>query len=95
MTVRRELDDFLAFAEAAIGQRAILYVGDDFEREYRVREVLERPLWHRRVFWRADVEGWWIWQFTGWGRVDGIPDRADLNVMRERQYVPAATSSVT
>ncbi|HEX2039684.1 MAG TPA: GH25 family lysozyme [Acidimicrobiales bacterium] len=80
--VRAELDAFLDVVEEATGKQAVLYVGDDFERTYPVRKALDRPLWHRRILWRADVEGWWIWQFTGWGRVDGISGRADVNVMR-------------
>ncbi len=83
-TVHRELDDFLAAVESTTGQRSVLYVGDDFENAYPLRGALARPLWHRRIFWRADVDGWWIWQFTGWGRVDGIRGGVDVNVMRER-----------
>ena len=80
--VRRELDEFLAAVESTSGQRVVLYVGDDFESVYPVRKALDRPLWHRRIFWRGDVDDWWIRQFTGWGRVDGIRARVDVNVMR-------------
>lgn len=82
-SVRRHLDDFLAVVEPAMSQRAVLYIGDDFEHEYPFRAALDRPLWHRRIFWRADVEGWSIWQFTGWGHVDGIGGHVDVNAMRE------------
>lgn len=82
--VRRELEAFLEPVEEATGQRTVLYVGDDFESVYPVRQALDRPLWHRRILWRADVDGWWIWQFTGWAQVDGISGPADLNVMRRR-----------
>jgi lysozyme len=43
--VRRELDAFLSVVEAAFGRRAVLYVGDDFERQYPIRQALDRPLW--------------------------------------------------
>lgn len=82
-TVGRELEEFLAVVESATGQPTVLYVGDDFEGEYPVRRRLDRPLWHRRILWRADVDGWLIWQFTGRGRVDGIPGGVDVNVMRD------------
>ena len=60
----------------------VLYVGDDFEAAYDVRERLDRPLWHRRVLRRPDGDDWWIWQVHGHASVDGIDGDADLNVMR-------------
>jgi len=81
-SVRHELDAFLDQVERETGQRAVLYVGDDFEGRYPVRDELDRPLWHRRVMIRPDVEGWWIWQVQGHASVDGIQGDVDLNVMR-------------
>jgi lysozyme len=81
-SVRHELDTFLDRVESATGQRAVLYVGDDFEGRYPVRDELDRPLWHRRLMVRPDVDGWWIWQVQGRASVDGIQGDVDLNVMR-------------
>src|SRR5918996_984500 len=57
-------------------------VGEDFEGLYRIRDELDRPIWHRRVLIRPDVAGWWIWQVHGYASVDGIDRDADLDVMR-------------
>lgn len=82
--VRRELADFLEIVEGAVGQQTILYVGDDFERRYPVRETLDRLLWHRRVLRRPNVDGWIIWQVMGHAQVAGVDGDVDLNVMRSR-----------
>ncbi len=80
--VERELGAFLDAVESATEQTVVLYVGDDFEGEYHLRDELDRPIWHRRVLIRPDVDGWWIWQVQGHASIDGIDGGADLNVMR-------------
>jgi lysozyme len=80
--IERELVAFLAQVETGTGQTVVLYVGDDFESRYHVRDELDRPIWHRRVLIRPDVEGWWIWQVHGYASVAGIDGGADLNIMR-------------
>jgi lysozyme len=40
-----ELEAYLAVVEAARGQRVVLYVGDDVEDRYAIRDELDRPLW--------------------------------------------------
>jgi lysozyme len=80
--VERELGAFLEQVESATGQTVVLYVGDDFEGRYHLRDEMDRPIWHRRVLIRPDVDGWWIWQVHGYASVDGIDGDADLNVMR-------------
>jgi lysozyme len=80
--IERELGAFLTQVEDGTGQTVVLYIGDDFEGRYHIRDELTRPIWHRRVLIRPDVEGWWIWQVHGYASVDGIDGDADLNVMR-------------
>jgi lysozyme len=80
--VQRELASFLDLVEAAKGTQVLLYVGDDFEAQYPVREQLERPLWHFRFLRRPDVEDWVVWQVMGFAHVSGIAGRVDLDVMR-------------
>jgi lysozyme len=80
----KELDAFITVVEEAWGRPLVLYVGDDFEAAYPVRARLDRYLWHRRNLRRPDVDGWSIWQVQGWAKVDGIPGRVDLNVMRDQ-----------
>jgi len=80
--LERELGAFLDQVESATGQSMVLYIGDDFEGRYHIRDELERPVWHRRVLVRPDVDGWWIWQVHGHASVDGIDGGTDLDVMR-------------
>lgn len=80
--VERELGAFLDAIESATGRTVVLYIGDDFEGEYHLRDELDRPIWHRRVLIRPNVDGWWIWQVHGYAAIDGIDGGADLNVMR-------------
>lgn len=89
--VERELGTFLDMVEAASGETVVLYIGDDFESHYGMREQLERPIWHRRVLIRPDVEDWWIWQIHGYASVDGIDGGVDLNIMREPPARPGDT----
>ena len=77
-----EMAVFLSAVEAAWGRPLLLYVGDEFERRYPVRERLDRNLWHRRFLRRPDVARWTIWQLHGYAHVAGIHGGVDLNVMR-------------
>lgn len=79
--VEREVRVFIDTVEAELAAPVVLYIGDDFEGHYHLREDLDRPVWHRRILLRPDVD-WWIWQVSGWARIDGISGGADLNVMR-------------
>ncbi len=88
-TVDREVRAFLERVEDATGEPVVLYVGDDFEARYGLRDSLDRPVWHRRILLRPDVDGWWIWQIHGYGRIDGIEGAVDVNVMRP---LPAAAT---
>ena len=58
--VAREVEAFLELVETATGESVVLYVGDDFEDRYHLRDDLrgdgDRPVWHRRVYLRPDVE---------------------------------------
>lgn len=80
--VQRELTRFLELVEGATGHEVILYVGDEFERRYPVRESLGRPLWHPRFLRRPNVRGWVLWQVTGFAHVAGIDGDVDLDIMR-------------
>jgi lysozyme len=79
--VARELRDFLSLVEGSTGPLVVLYVGDEFEDAYPVRDTLPNPLWIRRLFRRPNVD-WLVWQVEGYARVDGIDGRVDLDVMK-------------
>jgi lysozyme len=80
--VDAELLEFLGTVEDGWGRDVVLYVGNDFESQYPVRDRLDRPLWHRRFLLRPNVDGWVIWQLHGYANVEGIDGGVDLNVMR-------------
>jgi lysozyme len=80
--VERELVTFIDAVEAATGRTVVLYVGDDFESAYGLRDGLDRPIWHRRILLRPDLDGWWIWQVYDRSAIDGIDGDVDLDVMR-------------
>ena len=80
--VDREIGAFIDEVEEATGQIVMLYIGSDFQDRYPIRDELDRPIWHRRVLRRPDVEGWWIWQAHDRASIDGINTGADLNVRR-------------
>ena len=80
--VADELDAFMDRVERAWDRELVLYVGDDWERRYPVRERLDRPLWHFRFLRRPNVDGWHIWQVHGFAHVEGVEGGVDLDVMR-------------
>ena len=80
--VAAELANFLELVENAWDRQVVLYVGDDWERRYPVRDRLDRALWHSRFLRRPNVDHWAIWQIHGFAHVEGISDGVDLNIMR-------------
>jgi lysozyme len=80
--VMAELKTFLEIVEAAWGQSALLYVGDDWESRYPIRTQLHRPLWQFRFLRRPSPDNLRIWQVHGFARVEGISGRVDLNIMQ-------------
>jgi lysozyme len=78
--VNRELATFLEMVEADTGLATILYIGDEFERRYPVRDELGRPLWLFRFLRRPNVAGWVMWQVDGFAHVEGVDGDVDLDV---------------
>ena len=79
--VLEDLERFIKMVEEAWQAEVILYLGNDFESFYEVREEIDRPLWLRRFLLRPDGD-WMIWQLHGYARVNGISGGVDLDVMR-------------
>ncbi|HWJ60446.1 MAG TPA: GH25 family lysozyme [Acidimicrobiales bacterium] len=80
--VADEVAAFVDAVEAETGEAVVLYIGDDWEQRYPVADRDQRPRWARRLFRRPITDDWWIWQFSGTSRVDGIAGRTDLNIMK-------------
>jgi lysozyme len=79
--VEREVHSFLDRVDSATGRTTAVYLLDDFDDVYHLREGLDRPQWLRRILLRPEGDDWWIWQVSGFAAVDGISGQADLNVM--------------
>ncbi len=80
--VAAEVEAFLDAVERATGQRTVLYIGDDWQERYPVAGRDDRPRWARRMHRRPITDDWWVWQFSGTSRVDGIAGHTDLNIMK-------------
>ncbi|MBC2777410.1 glycoside hydrolase family 25 protein [Parasphingopyxis marina] len=82
-TLRSELADFLELVEGHYGQRAILYVLEDFDARYAIIEHFDRTLWLRSLVTLPDYGGrdWTIWQASSFRHMDGVEGRIDWNVL--------------
>ena len=78
-----ELDAFIEEVEADWGRAVTIYVLPDFDERYQVTSRYDRQRWVRRIPLRPDG-AWEVWQFTGFGRVDGVSGDVDINVRRSR-----------
>ncbi|MBI5535625.1 MAG: lysozyme [Deltaproteobacteria bacterium] len=79
--LERELTGFLSLVEAAQQRKAILYVTEEFLREYG-RVASQRQLFIRAIGPeppRMEGRSWTYWQFDDEGRVDGINGPVDLD----------------
>jgi len=90
-SVEQEVGAFLQQVEAATGTQVVIYVRDDFEKRYPVREWFARPQWRSGPHRRSSNTDWMIWQL-GSGPVSGISGHVDLDVMR-RPNLPTASPS--
>lgn len=78
--VRTEVTLYVEAVEKALGQRVLLYVGDDFADRY-FRDLGGREQWVPRLLRRPGGE-WRVWQASAWARVDGVDGPVDLDVRR-------------
>ena len=80
----RELAIFLARVEAHYGQRAILYLTEEFDTAFQVSARVDRPLWLRSLLFepRFGARPWRYWQVSNLRRLDGISGPVDWNVAR-------------
>lgn len=65
--------------EAGWDRPVLLYVGDDVESKYRIREHVDRGRWQRSFLHRPG-DDWVLWQVSGLSHVAGVSGRVDLDV---------------
>lgn len=80
---RKELNIFLAKVEGHFGRRAIFYLTQEFDNEYRVSGGSDRPLWLRSLVFEPRFGGrvWTVWQASSFRKLEGIEGRVDWNVI--------------
>lgn len=83
-TVRREMVEFLSLVTHHYGQRPIIYTPIDFYRENDLGQLHGYEFWLRSVSRHPNLlyqnQPWSFWQYTGTGRVPGVPTGTDINV---------------
>jgi lysozyme len=82
--VQAELAAFLLLVERHYGQRAVLYLTEEFDSAHAISARFRNPLWLRSLIFEPDfgARPWSIWQASNFRRLDGIDGRVDWNVMR-------------
>lgn len=80
--VYKEIDAYIGSVEATTGKDVMLYVGDDFDRDYGIRQrYADAEYWQLRYL-RRPADSHRIWQVGNFFAVDGAPGKVDLNVGR-------------
>ena len=83
--VLKELRDMISRLEAHYKKRVIIYVTYHTYNAYIKGEFLDNKLWIRDIKFHPELEEndrWIIWQVSNRGRVNGIPNLTDKNVLR-------------
>lgn len=82
--VRAEARKFLDILERHYGKRPIIYTTVDFYRDTGIGRLKGTQFWLRSVAGHPrEVYGgarWTFWQYTGTGKVPGVPGPVDINV---------------
>lgn len=78
--IEQELEIFLEIVEAEKNEASVLYILEGFD--FLDSEILDRPRWRRSILLKPSESDWFVWQFSGKSRVDGIEGDVDLNVYR-------------
>lgn len=82
--VRREIVEFMSILTQHYGQRPIIYTSIDFYRDNELSRLQGYEYWLRSVtkhpHFTYPGQPWTFWQYTGTGRVPGVPTKTDINV---------------
>ncbi|REG85438.1 glycoside hydrolase family 25 protein [Algoriphagus antarcticus] len=83
--LRDGIQNWLNLVEAHYGVKPIIYTGDSFNKDVLVGHGFEDyPLWiaNYNPVREPKSDYWVIWQFSEKGRVNGIYENIDLNILR-------------
>lgn len=82
-SMRSRVASWLRTVEAAYGVKPIIYTGASFYKNFLGHEFDDYPLWVAHYFVKQKPgvnDGWYFWQHSAAGRVNGIQTRVDFNV---------------
>jgi lysozyme len=83
---KRFLAELAAFDKeiyAAYGYFPLYYLNEDFYRYYFIDGPVKNRLWIRGIYHKPAImkkTGWLFWQYSDFGRVEGIGERVDMDV---------------
>ncbi|MBN1130066.1 MAG: hypothetical protein JXA71_13830 [Chitinispirillaceae bacterium] len=80
---RSELAAFDTKVRKAYGCAPVYYLNEDFHRYYFTGHPVDNPLWIRGIYHKPGLmktAGWTFWQYSDFGRVEGVGEKVDLNV---------------
>lgn len=83
--LRTGILNWLEIVEAHYGVKPIIYTGDTFNRHVLEGNGFEDyPLWvaNYNPIKEPESDSWTIWQFSEKGRINGINENVDLNLLR-------------
>ncbi|SIO23897.1 glycoside hydrolase family 25 protein [Algoriphagus halophilus] len=83
--LREGIQNWLNIVEEHYGVKPIIYTGDTFNRHVLVGNGFEDyPLWvaNYNPIKEPESDYWVIWQFSEKGRLNGIYENVDLNILR-------------
>ncbi|MCG6142695.1 GH25 family lysozyme [Leptospira mtsangambouensis] len=84
----KELNDFIIVVEKYFNKELILYTNNDFYNKYLKENYKGKLFWYRNIFTSpADFKSKAvIWQFSEFGKIDGISGSVDLNVIKKEDW---------
>jgi lysozyme len=86
--LREGLKNWLRIVEEHYGVKPMIYTGDRFFWDVLHDEGFDDyPIWvaNYNLIREPETENWLIWQFSEKGRLPGIKERIDLNILRAGQ----------
>jgi lysozyme len=102
--LREGLKNWLKIVEEHYGVKPMIYTGDRFFWDVLHDEGFDDyPMWvaNYNLIVEPETQNWLIWQFSEKGRLPGIKERIDLNILRDGKdqlqslIIPTESSALT
>lgn len=79
-TLISKIGIWLRIVEDAYQVKPIIYANESFYNQYLATHFTNYRTWIARYSRYEPSSNWSFWQYSDWGRVDGIPEQVDINV---------------